>query len=150
MPLSIDARALIRSNLEELQNGERVRLVVVGALTEKQLSDINQEREPPNHPPIVAEIVFIGHHAYKSRVVGDGYTIDDVVDQIASGMDSTSVVIKTHRMTAMENPNLRADRYGNLVRDRVVFECSARHPRPELFSVVPKGDCIKPKRPLNK
>lgn len=147
MPLSNEARALIRANLEDLQNGKRARLVVIGTLTEEQLDGINQQREGPNRPPIVSEVVFIGHHAYKSRILGDGYTVDDVIDQIASGMEAAAVVLETHKMTAMENPSPRADRYGNLVRDRVVFECSVRHPRPELFSVVPKGDYIKPKRP---
>jgi hypothetical protein len=27
-----------------------------------------------------------------------------------------------------------------------VLECSARYPRPELFSVVPKGDANKPNK----
>jgi hypothetical protein len=146
MPLSNEARALIRANLEDVQQGKKAGLVVIGSLTMEQLDGINQQRESPNHPPIVAEIVFIGHHVYKSRIVDDGYTIDDVIDQIASGMDSAAVVLRTHKMTAMENPNPRADRYGNSVRDRVVFECSVRHPRPELFSVVPKGDRLKPKK----
>jgi hypothetical protein len=140
---------LIRANLEDVQRGKRARLVVIGTLTKEQLDGINRQREGPNHPPIVAEVVFISHHAYKSRIAGDGYTIDDVIDQIVNGMDAAAVVLKSHKMTAMENPNPRADRYGNSVRDRVVFECSARHPRPELFSVVPKGDCTKPKRPPN-
>lgn len=147
MPLSNEACRLIRANLEDLRSGKRVRLVVIGTLTEVQLRGINQQRQGPNRPPIVAEIVFVGNHVYKSRILGDGYTIDDVIQQITSGMDSAAVVLQSYKMTAMENPNQRADRYGNSVRDRVVFECSVRHPRPELFSVIPKGDSIKPKRP---
>jgi hypothetical protein len=149
VPLSNQARALIRANLEDVQRGKRARLVVIGMLTEEQLRDINVQRKGRNHPPMEAEIVFVGNHVHKSRIIGDGYAIDDVIDQIDSALDAASVVLKTHKMTAMENPNPRADRYGNSVRDRAVFECSARHPRPELFSVVPKGDCIKPKRPPN-
>jgi hypothetical protein len=149
VPLSNQARALIRANLEDVQRGKRARLVVIGMLTDEQLRDINLLREGANHPPLVAEIVFVGHHVYKSRIIGDGYAIDDVIDQIISALDAESVVLKARKMTAMENPNRRTDRYGNSVRDRAVFECSARHPRPELFSVVPKGDCIKPKRPPN-
>ena len=95
----------------------------------------------------MAEVVFIGRRIYESRVVRDGYAVDDVVDQIASGMESASVVLKTPTMTSMENLVPRKDRYGNPVRDRIVFECSARYPRPELYSVVPKGDRIEPKRP---
>ena len=147
MPLFDGAHALIRANLEELQKGNRVRLVTIGTLTDLQLDAINQERKVSGYPLIVAEVVFVGRHIYESRLVRDGYMREDVIDQITSGMDAAAMVLKTHAMTAMENPNLRADRYGNLVRDRVVLECSARHPRPELFSVVPKGDLIKPKRP---
>ncbi len=147
MPLSDEAPALIRANLKQLQTGNRVRLVVIGALTETQLDAINRERSAPGYPPIVAEVVFIGRHIYESRIVRDGYRIDDVVDQIVSGMDAAAVWFQAATMTAIENPALRADRYGNSVRDRAIFECSARYPRPELFSVVPKGDRIKPKRP---
>jgi hypothetical protein len=48
--------------------------------------------------------------------------------------------------TILENPYPRADRYGNTVKDRAILECSARHPKPELFSVIPKGDRIKPQK----
>jgi hypothetical protein len=95
-------------------------------------------------PPIVEEVVFVGGHIYKSRIMGDGYTIEDVIDQIFSAMDCAAIVLDATHMTIMENPNPRLDRYGNLVRDRAIFECSTRHPLPELFSVVPKGDNIKP------
>src|ERR1035438_2570709 len=145
MPLLEGARDLIRINLEKLQNGEKVALVVIGTLTELQLRIINDERKTYSHPPIEAAVVFVGNHAYRSRIVGDGYTIDDVIDQIESAMHHAAEVLKSSTMTAIQNPNPRADRYGNLVRDRAVFECSVRHPRPELFSVIPKGDCTKPK-----
>jgi hypothetical protein len=154
MPLFKEAFALIRANLEELEKRNRVRLVVVGTLTDVQLDAINQERatasarwpsEAPRYPPMVAEVVFLGRHIYESRIIRDGYTIDDVLQQLESAMDPGSVVFKVPTMTAMENPCPRADRYGNWVRDRIVFECSARHPRPELYSVIPKGDAIKPK-----
>ena len=130
MPLSDEAPALIRINLEQLQKGARARLVVIGNLTVAQLAAINDNRRARGHPPIVDEVVFIGRHIYESRIVRDGYSVEDVLDQIESAMDAA------------------ADRYGNAVQDRAIFECSARHPRPELFSVVPKGDHRKTKRPL--
>jgi hypothetical protein len=154
MPLFSEALSLIRANLEELKEGNRVRLVAVGTLTDVQLGAINQERaaasarwtsEAPRYPPMVAEVVFIGRHVYESRILRDGYTIDDVVAQITSAMDASAVVLRAPKMTAMENPSARTDRYGNSVRDRIVFECSARHPRAEIYSVIPKGDSIKPK-----
>jgi hypothetical protein len=148
MPLFDNATDWIRANLEDIQKGNRPHLVSVGALTGEQLSAINQNRNAEARPPIIDEVVFIGRHVFESRIVRDGYTIDDVIDQIGSAMSPAAVVVLTPYLTAMENPNRRADRYGNVVRDRVVFECSARHPRPELFSVVPKGDTRKPKRPL--
>jgi hypothetical protein len=146
MPLLTDAAALIRTNLEQIEAGRKASLVEIGALTPEQLAHINKHRAAQGLIPVRAEVVFIGKHIYQSRIAKDGYTIDDVIDQIANAMQADSWVLDTSKMTGMENPNLRADRYGNKVRDRVVFECTARHPRPELFSVVPKGDLIKPQK----
>lgn len=146
MPLFSEAFALIRTNLEELQKGNKVSLVAVGTLTDVQLDAINRGRKSYGYPPMVTEVVFLGRHIYNGRVVRDGYTIDDVIDQIASAMDSAAVVLNTPGMTAMENPCPRKDRYGNSVRDRIVFESSVRHPRLEIFTVVPKGDRRKPKK----
>jgi hypothetical protein len=146
MPLFNEALALIRANLEELQKGGRPKIVLVGTLSVVQLDAINQERKSHGIPPTNGEVVFLGRHIYQGRIVRDGYTVDDVVDQIASGMDSAAVVRQATAMTAMENPFPRKDRYGNSVRDRIIFEGSLRHPRLELFTVVPKGDRIKPKK----
>lgn len=149
MPLFAGARSLIRTNLETVQRGDRVQLVVIGNLTDAQLEAINLRRCAGGFPPIRAEVVFLGQHIFNSRARGDGYTIEDIVDQIESGMSDASRLVRLRGMTALENSAPRADRYGNLVRDRIVLECSAKYPRPELFSVIPKGDAIKPnKRPL--
>jgi hypothetical protein len=146
----VDALPLrIRANLEQLQKGHRARLVAIGQLAADQLAAINGERDAHGYPAIVAEVVFIGRHVYESRIVRDGYSVDDVIDQIESAMSTEAVAITTPNMTAIENPLPRPDRYGNAVRDRAIFECSARLPRPELFSVVPRGDRIKAKRPPN-
>ena len=149
MPLYENARALIRANFEALQRGKRAQLITAGRLTNAQLESLNKKRAAHGYPPIDAEVVFLGQHIYNSRIAADGYTIEDVLDQLASGMDARAVVLDTSPMTALENPNARADRYGNLVRDRIVLECSLRHPKPEIFSVIPKGDRSRPaKRPL--
>ncbi|WP_293730808.1 hypothetical protein [uncultured Actinobacillus sp.] len=50
----------------------------------------------------------------------------------------------SNRATALENPHQRHDGYGNLVNDRAILELTAKKPRAELFSVIPKGDSIKP------
>jgi hypothetical protein len=86
---------------------------------------------------------FVGWHIFKSRVLRDGYTILDVIEQIESALAGQAVV---GYQTFLENPILRRDRYGNTVKDRAIRECSVRHPKPELFSVIPKGDKIKPQK----
>ena len=146
MPLYADGRALIRANLETLKNGKRARLVPIGRLTDAQLVSINDERIRCNYPPIEAEVVFLGQHAFNSRIRDDGYTVDDVVEQIASAMEADSIARESFRGTTLESTRPRNDSYGNAVRDRAVLECTARHPRPELFSVIPKGDVNKPKK----
>lgn len=146
MPLFENAGDLIRANLRRFNPETKVRVqgVVIGTLTDKQLADINANRAANDLPPIIAEVLFFGWHAYKSRVIQDGYEIEDVVDQIESAMSCESTVLDLEYMTAIQNPIARADRYGNMVNDKVILECSARHPRPELFSIMPKGDVIKP------
>lgn len=145
MPLYENGASLIRLNLEQIQAGSKAKLVAIGALTQEQVAAINKNRTADGFPPIVSEVVFIGKHIYQSRIEGDGYTIRDVIDQITSAMRATSEVLEGEKMTAMESTIEREDNYGNCVKDMAVFECTARYPRPELFSVVPKGDRVKPK-----
>jgi hypothetical protein len=148
MPLYQNAVDLIRANFEEIAKGNKPKGVAIGRLTDKQLEEINRARvaRVPPLPPVVAEVIFYGRHVYKSRVVRDGYTVEDVIDQIASAMDAAASFVHNPTMTILQNRTGRADRYGNIVRDLAVLECTARHPRPELFSVMPKGDMNKPQR----
>jgi len=148
MPLYRNAVDLIRANLGQIAMGNKPQGVVIGCLTDRQLVEINQARAAhhPPLPPVVGEVLFYGKHMFKSRVMRDGYTVEDVVDQIASAMDAAAVFVHAPNMTTLQNRTGRRDRYGNIVKDLAVFECSARHPRPEPFSVMPKGDAIKPKR----
>jgi hypothetical protein len=144
MALNADAEARIRNNLEALRDGKRVKPVSVGTLTAAQLAVINNYREKKHQlPPIEADVVFFGSHIYERRIATDGYSIDDVIDQIQSAFRDTSRVING-TMTALRNPTNRADRYGNSVRDEVVLECSRKYPKAELYSVVPRGDNTKP------
>jgi hypothetical protein len=144
MPLHPHGYDLLRANLEGIGERQKVRAVLVGVLTASQVSAINSTRLLQGLSPIISEVLFVGGHIYKSRILRDGYTIEDVIDQISNAMEDTAIVLEAIHMTAMENPLPRADRYGNFVIDRVIFECSTRHPRPELFSVIPRGDIIKP------
>jgi len=142
MPLNADAERLIRANLEQVRDGTRPHLVAIGTLTDKQLAALNNERAKRNLPKVESgEVLFLGRHVYESRAGNDGYTIEDIVVQITTAMDGTS---RCKSATAIESVTLRDDGYGNKVRDRGVFECTARRPRLELFSVVPGGDTNKP------
>jgi len=144
MPLHKGAAKLIRANLELCAKGKKPRPTKIGNLSKAQLAAINADRSQRGFPPIDAEVIFIGTHIHRSRCEGNGYTIEEVIEQITSAMDESSVVQVTRRMTAMRNPAHRNDAYGNQVHDEVIFECTARHPHPELFSVIPLGDRIKP------
>jgi hypothetical protein len=146
MPLLPNARDKLRVNLERIAAGKRAKLVTIGHLTPVQLAAINKRRVKLGLPEITDEVVFIGHHLYDSRVNKDGYTIDDVIDQLTGAMDSSSIATASEIYTGMENQTPRADCYGNMVFDRVIFECTARKPRPEVRTVIPKGDTNKPKK----
>jgi len=148
MPLSKNAGELIRTNLEQFRPDVKVRVrpVAIGIPTDSQLEAVNEKQNEAGLPLLISEVIFVGWHIYKSRILKDGYRIEDVVDQIASALSCESVVLDSKHMTAFENPNVRKDCYGNEVNDRAILECMARHPRPELFSVIPKGDAIKPKK----
>lgn len=148
MPLYESAAELIRANLEQFSPTTKVRVkaVVIGVLTETQLATLNAYQDAEHLPRSTGEVLFHGWHIYKSRVLRDGYRIEDVIDQITSAMSFNSIVKATNYMTSLENPVPRADRYGNTVHDKAVLECTARHPRPELYSVIPKGDVVKPRK----
>lgn len=147
MPLYKNAEYLIRANLNEIAQGHRVRAVAIGVLTDVQFEAINRQKLSQGLPLLESpEIVFLGKHAYKSRVVRDGYTIDDMVTQITCALAETAIAVASPRMTALRSTELRQDGYGNDVRDEVIFELTARKPKAELYSVIPKGDAIKPKR----
>lgn len=146
MPLHKHAKDAMRRNLEEIQKGNRVGVIPIGHLTNEQLIAINARREAAGLPPIINEVLFVGGHIHKSRIVADGYTIDDVLDQISSGMDSSAVVLESEVSTVMENQKPRSDAYGNCIRDQIVLECSRRYPCPELYSVIPKGDKTRPQK----
>lgn len=134
----------MRINLETIGEGKYAKRIVIGTLTETQLAAINIQKVREDLPTIVGEILFIGRHIYESRVERDGYTIEDVLDQISSGMDPSSTVVHQGHMTGLKNLAARQDRYGNSVNDVVIFECSRFHPNPELYGVIPEGDRTKP------
>lgn len=148
MPLSPNARDILRASLEILARGDRPLVVTIGFLTPEQHAAISEYRSKHGLPHLVSpEVVFLGRHLYASRAIKDGYSIDDIIDQIESAMSDTAMVIATHKMTALRSTTARNDRYGNQVVDEAVFELSQRRPKAELYSVIPKGDKNKPPSP---
>lgn len=144
MPLYEDAEDKIRFNLLKIQSGEKAPIINIGFLTDTQFEQINILRTTINlHQLEQNEIVFIGRHLFNSRTK-DGYTVDDMIEQIVSALSSNSVVDISTSWSRIDNPIARADGYGNSVKDRGIFEMTARKPRAELFSVIPKGDNLKP------
>lgn len=145
MPLYSGADDVIGEQLARIAKCERVPLIAIGQFTPAQFTAINVGRLALGlHELAQNEIVFIGRHIYDSRTK-DGYTIKDMVIQIASALCADAVADIEKFMSCVQNPMPRADGYGNAVRDRAIFEMTAKKPRAELFSVIPKGDKSKPK-----
>jgi hypothetical protein len=144
MPLNDNAKKLILKNLLKIHRGRTAWPVVVGHLTGTQLAALNEERSRRGFPKMSAQVVFVGQHIYDSRVRDDGYSFDDVIAQIESAMDETAVFRVGPKMDGLVSSQKRDDGYGNEVTDEAVLECSMKFPRPELYSVIPKGDQIKP------
>lgn len=142
MPLYNNALEIIRTNLEQLKNGERPRFQAIGKLTDEQLETINQKQIEKGFPIVQCnEILYMGRHHYESRVIRDGYQIDDLIKQIESSLAESSVI---ENNKVLKSTVLRDDGYGNMVEDWAVFEMTAKRPKMELFSVIPKGDNNKP------
>ena len=93
MPLFHNARTLIQANLECCRLGTKPSAVAIGCLTKIQLDAINAKRVEDQLRVIAAEVVFIGLHLFKSRALKDGYSIEDMLDQIESAMCAESTVI---------------------------------------------------------
>lgn len=145
MPLLPNARDKLRVNLQKISGGKTVKAVVIGHLTPEQLAGVNAFLSERGFSPVSDEVVFRGEHVYDSRVTKDGYSIDDVIDQITNGMTPESVPIDSHTMSAIQNQTLRTDSYGSQVLDTIIFRCAGRS-KPELYSVIPKGDVCPKKR----
>lgn len=144
MPVYADAEDKIRFNLNRIERGEHAPLISIGFLTDIQFNKLNSDRAALHlHLLEENEIVFIGRHVFNSRAK-DGYTVDDIIDQIFSALSDQSVVNISPTWSRIDNLTPRPDRYGNNVMDRGVFEMTAKKPRAELFSVMPKGDNFKP------
>ena len=144
MPLYSNAEKVIRENLESTRRGSKVHAPTIGCLSDAQLEALNRDRVRVKLLPVSGLIFFRGRHIYDSRIARDGYSIVDVVEQIRAAFCDASIVRFTPKMSVLQSTSLRDDGYGNRVRDEIALECTSRHPKSELFSVIPKGDKIKP------
>jgi hypothetical protein len=147
MPLNHNAKDILRVSMKLLAQGDKPLVVTIGVLTAVQHAAITEYRTKHGLPGLISpEVVFLGRHLYKSRAIKDGYSIDDILDQIESAMSDTAIAIATHKMTALKSISVRNDRYGNQIFDEAIFELTQRRPKAELYSVIPKGDKNKPPR----
>jgi len=140
MPLYADGLRKIRRNLEQVQAGERPRVVKIGFFTPEQIAQINKARTASKFLELDSVIVFHGSICNKSRCVNNPYTIDQVLEQIQSAFSENSVVDTSRPSIVLRNPNPRTGYEGRLVKDEVIFECTGRYPHAELHSVIPRGD----------
>jgi hypothetical protein len=139
LPLFADGLKKIRNSLQLVEEGKYSPFVKIGIFTPEQLDLINEQRAEEELEPIDAIIIFNGKHLYKSRCVDNGYTIDEVLEQIESAFCITAEVCH-NGSTVIANRIERIDKDGHAIRDEAVFECSQRYPSPILFSVIPRGD----------
>lgn len=145
MPLHRHAFQLICEQLTSLERGQRVTLICIGTLTEAQFGQINFDRGKLGLPDVESpDIVYLGRHHFQSRSA-QGYTCQDMAAQLESALADNAIAIVVPRGTTLQSTTLRADGYGNMIRDQAVLELTARKPRIEVFSVIPKGDRISPK-----
>jgi hypothetical protein len=140
---------LIEANLYQLEKGERVSRVNIGTLTSQQTETLNNLRETLGLPPVSGKLFFMGRHMYNSRCAQDGYTVNDVMDQLRAALNASSIidVTKGGRSTVLRSSAFRSDNYDNhTVLDEVILECTSKNPLAEVFSVIPKNDFNKPKK----
>jgi hypothetical protein len=135
----------ICAQLEKISAGEKVGPITIGHLLPQQVEMLNSFRSSLKLSHVGSELIFVGRHIHKSRILGDSYCVADVRCQLESALGITSVIHITPRgSTLLRSAIYRNDGFGNSVRDEAVLELSGRTPLIEVFSVIPKGDKNKP------
>lgn len=148
------AKASLRAHLIKIQEataGNDVKFkpgrIVIATLTNDQFAQLNAKRAYTNRPALPSKTIeFDGRHFYKSRST-DGYSVDDMVQQIESALDDDSVVVvekDNQKYVNLVAAAPRPDGYGNNVKDAAAFNAETRSVNSELYSVIPHGDKIKP------
>ena len=124
--------------------------IILAELTKSQFDELNRLRKQTNRPPLPTRLLeYYGRHHFESRHK-DGYNIADIVNQIESVLDTSSIAEvqnKHPQYVNLVNPINRFDGYGNQVRYIAAFNASSRSIYTELFSVIPRGDVKKPPHP---
>lgn len=145
MPFYHHQKEQLLKQIQDLIDGKRAPVIVIGTLTEAQHSAINRGRELLEYPPLESpEVLYMGKHHVNSRHGKDGYTADDILQQIIHILEVEVDIPVTKRQTKMVSKTKRQDAYGNTIEDIGILELMSRKPKAELFSVIPKGDDIKP------
>lgn len=145
MPLYEGILDALHAHLARVLAGERVPLIEIGQLTPEQHQALNLLRAAKGLPGAESPgIVYIGKHHVESRCP-QGYTVADLVLQISASTAADAEPIFMGKMTSLRSRHARPDGYGCMVFDQAVLEMTARKPRVEVFSVIPKGDGRAPK-----
>ncbi len=130
----------ILEQLDRIRLGQRVSIIEIGELTYEQHQAINRLRLSYTLPVLESpRIVYLRTHHYRSRSA-DGYTIHDMAQSLVAALCSEARVIPTHKMTALQPHAPMTDNYGIQVRPMAILELTARKPRAEAYSIIPKGD----------
>jgi hypothetical protein len=141
VPLYKDGLKKIRRSLELVASKQWSPYEKVGKFTVDQLEAFNAIRIKEGRKPIEEIIVCNGKHLYNSRCVKDGYSIDEVIEQVEIAFEVATQVEKTRGWaTTLRNPGTRTDSEGHVIRDEIAFECNENHLRASLYSVIPRGD----------
>lgn len=98
VPLYKDGLKKIRKSLELVASGQWSPYEKVGKFTANQLEAFNAIREKEGRKPIEEVIVCNGKHLYASRCIKDGYSIDEVMEQVALAFELATQVEKTRGM----------------------------------------------------
>ncbi|MDR8526219.1 hypothetical protein [Shewanella fidelis] len=145
MPFNYAIKDQLLQQIQAKIDGQRVPIIEIGSLTEKQHEDINKFRIENGIPPLIdPSILYMGRHHVESRNGRDGYNAEDILTQIIYALDESSIIPKSSRQTLIRSIKPRDDGYGNKVTDTGVLELTSRKPKAELYSVIPKGDTVKP------
>ncbi|HDX0990461.1 TPA: hypothetical protein RNX01_002198 [Pasteurella multocida] len=140
----------VRENLDQIQRGEKAEVFTIGYFTSEQFNDINASRGSAGLPLLLSnEILYVGKHHFFSRVVKDGYLIEDLIKQIENALQNDSVVEITNKGSCLVGVKTRNDGYGSVVTDYAVFEFTAKKPKSELFCIIPKNDNVEKVKQAN-